>query len=233
MPGFTEVDLVSHSGNSASGDFAHSLNVTDMHTTWTETRAILGKSEVAARQALEEIETALPFRLRGIDSDNGSEFVNWHLGRWCAKHEVQFTRGRPYKKDDNAHIEQKNWTHVGKLLGWDRYDTPQAVEALNDLYRHELSWTQNLYLPSVKLVKKVRVGSKVRRVYGAAQTPFDRVLASPDVNAERVAALKSLRDQLDPFQLACSIDLKLQRIYALAHRRLSPSAADPGASKSS
>jgi transposase InsO family protein len=226
LPGFTEVDLVSHSGNSASGEFAHSLNVTDMHTTWTETRAVLGKSEIAVRDALEEIGTALPFRLLGIDSDNGSEFINWHLGRWCAKHEVQFTRGRPYKKDDNAHIEQKNWTHVRKLLGWDRYDTPQAVAALNDLYRHELCWTQNLYLPSVKLVKKVRVGSKLRRVYGAAQTPLDRVLTSPGVNADRVAELKALRDRLNPFQLARAIDRKLQRIYALAHPRLSPRFTD-------
>ena len=120
VPGFTEVDLVAHSGNSGSGEFVYSLNVTDIQTTWTETRAILGKSQEAVVEAWQEIDRALPFRLLGIDSDNGSEFLNWHLGRWCARHEVQFTRGRPYQKEDNAHVEQKNWTPVRKLLGWSR-----------------------------------------------------------------------------------------------------------------
>jgi transposase InsO family protein len=222
VAGFSEVDLVSHSGNAASGEFAYSLNLTDLHTTWTETRALLGKGETAVVAAFQDIEAALPFRLLGIDSDNGSEFINWHLGRWCARHQVQFTRSRPYKKDDNAHIEQKNWTHVRKLLGWDRYDTPQAVEAINDLYRHELRLWMNLFLPSVKLLKKIRVGSKLRRHYSPAETPLDRVLASPGVDPERAAALKALRQRLDPFELARAIDRKLERIYALADRRLSP-----------
>ena len=167
-PGFTEVDLVSHSGNSASGEFAHTLNVTDIHTTWTESRAVLGRGEEAVQRALNEIAEVLPFRLLGVDSDNGSEFINWHLKSWCEQKEIQLTRGRPYKKDDNAHIEQKNWTHVRKLLGWERYDTHEAVEAINDLYRHELRLWLNLFLPSVKLLKKMRVGSKVRRVYERA-----------------------------------------------------------------
>src|SRR6516165_11429735 len=94
-------------------------------------RAVLGRGRVGVVQALEEIAQALPFRLLGIDTDNGSEFLNWHVGRWCAQHDIQFTRGRPYKKDDNAHIEQKNWTHVRKLMGWERYDTAEAVEAMN------------------------------------------------------------------------------------------------------
>ena len=227
VPGFTEVDLVSHSGNAASGEFVYSLNVTDIHTTWTETRAVLGKGETAVREALEKISTVLPFRLLGIDSDNGSEFINWHLGRWCARRDIQFTRGRPYKKDDNAHIEQKNWTHVRKLLGWDRYDTPQAVEAIDDLYGHELRLWMNLFLPSVKLLRKVRVGSRLRRLYGPAQTPLDRVLASPGLDPERAAELRALRERLDPFELARAIDRKLQRIYALANRRLSPKSPGP------
>jgi transposase InsO family protein len=100
-----------------------------------------------------------------VDSDNGSEFINWHLKRWCEQQDIQLTRGRPYKKDDNAHIEQKNWTHVRKLLGWERYDTHEAVEAGHALYGQELRLWLNLFLPSVKLLKKVRIGSKVRRVY--------------------------------------------------------------------
>lgn len=220
-PGFTEVDLVSHSGNSASGEFAHTLNVTDIHTTWTESRAVLGRGEEAVQRALNEIAGVLPFRLRGVDSDNGSEFINWHLQRWCQQKGIQLTRGRPYKKDDNAHIEQKNWTHVRKLLGWERYDRAEAVEAINDLYRHELRLWLNLFLPSVKLLRKVRVGSKVRRVYDGPRTPFERVQKGGSAR-EQVMRLEELRKGLDPFQLANTIERKLERIYRLANRRLSP-----------
>jgi transposase InsO family protein len=114
----------------------------------------LGKSEIAVQEALDEIQRGLPFRLLGVDSDNGSEFINWHLKRWCDAKQIQRTRGRPYKKDDNTHIEQKNWTHVRKLLGWDRYDSGAAVEAINAVYRQELRWWMKLYLPSVKLVER-------------------------------------------------------------------------------
>lgn len=221
-PGFTEVDLVSHSGNSASGEFAHTLNVTDIHTTWTESRAVLGRGQEAVQRALNEIAQVLPFALLGVDSDNGSEFINWHLKNWCAGKDIQLTRGRPYKKDDNAHIEQKNWTHVRKLLGWDRYDTHEAVATINELYGYELRLWLNLFLPSVKLVKKVRVGSKVRRVYDAARTPFERVRECAQADAQKVAQLEQLRKQLDPFQMSHSIERKLERISHMANRRLSP-----------
>jgi len=223
-PGFTEIDLVSHSGNSADGEFAHTLNVTDIHTTWTESRAVLGKGQTGIKAALDEVQSTLPFRLLGLDSDNGTEFINWHLKAWCDEQKIQLTRGRPYKKDDNAHVEQKNWTHVRKLLGWERYDSLRAMEAMNDLYRHELRWWLNLFLPSVKLQEKIRVGSKLRRVYGPPQTPLQRVLACEQADADRVAELQRLRERLDPFQLAQGIDRKLQRIYALANRRRSPQA---------
>jgi len=223
-PGFTEVDLVSHSGNSASGEFAHTLNVTDIHTTWTESRAVLGRGEEAVQRALNEIATTLPFPLLGVDSDNGSEFINWHLKGWCDQRQIQLTRGRPYKKDDNAHIEQKNWTHVRKLLAWDRYDTHEAVAAMNDLYGQELRLWLNLFLPSVKLLKKVRVGSRVRRVYDAARTPFERVKTCPQADPAKVARLEQLRKSLDPFQLSRIIERKLERISRLANRRLSPKA---------
>ena len=121
----------------------------------------------------------LPFRLQGIDSDNGSEFINAHLVRYCQRHGIQFTRGRPYKKDDNAHIEQKNWTHVRQLLGYVRYDSPAAVAAMNALYRHELRLFQNLFLPSVKLVRKVRVGARLRRVYDRPARPSSASRPAP------------------------------------------------------
>ncbi|MGH9448336.1 MAG: integrase, partial [Terriglobia bacterium] len=216
VPGFTEIDLVSHSGNSASGEFCYSLNVTDIHTGWTETRAVLGKSQEAVRAALEAVREALPFALRGIDSDNGSEFINSHLFRYCDARAIQFTRGRPYKKDDNAHIEQKNWTHVRRRLGYVRYDTEAAREAINDLYRHELLLFQNLFMPSVKLARKERVGSRLRRHYEAAATPFQRVSASPVADPERVAELRRQRATLDPFQLSATIRSKLERIFQLS-----------------
>jgi transposase InsO family protein len=222
IPGYTEVDLVSHSGNSASGEFAHTLNVTDIHSTWTESRAVLGRGEETVQRALNEIATGLPFALLGVDSDNGSEFINWHLKRWCDQKQIQLTRGRPYKKDDNAHIEQKNWTHVRKLLAWDRYDTHEAVAAINDLYSQELRLWLNLFLPSVKLVKKVRVGSKVRRMYDAARPPFERVRECAQADAQKVAKFEELRKRLDPFQLSRTIERKLERISRLANRRLSP-----------
>ena len=222
-PGFTEVDLVAHAGNSGEGEFAHTLNVTDVYSGWTESRAMLGRGQAGVVAALEEIAQALPFRLLGIDTDNGSEFLNWHVGRWCARRGIQFTRGRPYKKDDNAHMEQKNWTHVRKLMGWERYATAQAVEAMNDLYRHELGLWMNVFQPSVKLVGKVRVGARLRRVYDAAQTPLQRVQASGEGEAEALARMQAQQASLDPFELHRRIEEKLGAIYELAHRRLSSS----------
>ena len=221
-PGFTEIDLVAHSGHSGAGEFGHSLNVTDIHSGWTESRAILGRSQSAVLAAIQEVEQALPFALQGVDCDNGSEFINWNLRAWCQGKNIQLTRGRPYKKDDNAHVEQKNWTHVRKLLGWDRYDSAVAIEAINDLYRQELRWLLNLYLPSVKMVKKMRVGSKLRRVYDAPQTPLQRVARSGCAEPSRLAELRNLQSRLDPFELARIIDRKLKRIYELANPRLSP-----------
>jgi hypothetical protein len=222
VPGFTEIDLVAHCGECAAGEFAHSLNLTDIHTTWVETRAVLGRGQHAVQPALEAMRQTLPFALQGIDSDNGSEFINAHLVRYCRQHGIQFTRGRPYKKDDNAHIEQKNWTHVRKLLGYVRYDSPAAVAAMNALYSHDLRLFQNLFLPSVKLVRKVRVGSRLRRVYARPETPFDRVRACPAADPRQVAQLQALREQLDPFALAEAIDQQLTRLYALAHHRTRP-----------
>jgi hypothetical protein len=222
VPGFTEVDLVAHSGESGAGEFLHSLNLTDIHTTWVETRAVMGRGQAGVQVALAEMRGALPFRLQGIDSDNGSEFINAHLYRYCQAEGIQFTRGRPYKKDDNAHVEQKNWTHVRKLMGYVRYDSREALAAMNALYREELRLFQNLFLPSVKLVRKVRVGSRLRRVYDRPQTPLERVLACPEADPGKQAHLKALRERLDPFALAEAIDQKLTRLYALARHRAKP-----------
>jgi len=143
-PGFTEVDLVAHCGNSADGEFVYSVNQTDIFSGWVETRAVLGRGQARVFTALKQMQRGFPFKIRGIDSDNGSEFINHHLYRYCQQQQIQFTRGRPYKKNDNAHIEQKNWTQVRKLMGWSRYDTAEAVEAIQDLYVNEWRLFQNL-----------------------------------------------------------------------------------------
>jgi transposase InsO family protein len=226
-PGFTETDLVSHSGNSEQGEFVHSLNVTDIHSTWVESRAVMGKGQAGVLEAMKAIEQALPFKLLGIDSDNGSEFINYHLKAFCDQKKIQFTRGRPYKKDDNAHIEQKNWTHVRKIFGYLRYDALPAQQAMNDLYRNELRTLQNLFLPSMKLIGKVRVGSKLTRRYDKPQTPFERMAACPQADLLKLVELQKLRDATDPFALAKTVEQKLERVYQLANQRVSPSPKPP------
>jgi len=210
-PGFCEIDLVSHSGPCASGEFIYSLNVTDIHTGWCETRAIMGKGEAGVVNALDEIRRTLPFRLKAIDSDNGSEFINYHLVGYCDKHHIHFTRGRPYKKDDNAHIEQKNWTHVRRVFGWDRYDTRSQLDAMNALYRGELATMMNLFQPCVKLIRKERVGSKLRRRYDQARTPLDR-LSECSKKTPAIARLTNRRTQTDPFTLSQNIDKQLKAL---------------------
>ena len=221
-PGYSEVDLVAHCGANSDGEFANSLNFTDIDTTWVETCAILGKSQRSTCEALETIRRRLPFPLLGIDSDNGSEFINEQLLVYCRQRQIQFTRGRPYKKDDNAHIEQKNWTHVRKLMGYERYETQQAVDAMNRLYAGDLRLFQNLFLPSVKLLSKHRIGSRLTRRYDRPRTPLERLAGRKGVDRAGLRALRELRAQLDPMDLSISINRQLDRIYVLAHRWKKP-----------
>jgi len=218
-PGFLEIDLVEHCGPSASGRFVYSLNATDVHTGWTQTRAVLGKAETGVCAALEEIRAELPFALLGIDSDNGSEFINGHLLRWSRRHGMKFTRSRAYKKNDNAHIEQKNWTHVRKIFGWDRYDTAEQCAAINLVYRGDLFHMMNLFQPCVKLVEKVRVGNRVRRKYDAPLTPLDRLAAHCPQASQPLAVQKLLAARLntDPFALSLRIDKALSRLLRSAN----------------
>jgi len=224
-PGWGEIDLVSHSGACADGEFAHSMNFTDIHSTWVETRAVLSKAQTGVIGALDHIRENLPFILRGLDSDNGSEFINHHVVRFCDQHKIQFTRGRPYKKDDNAHIEQKNWTHVRRLVGWERIDSRAAVDLLNDLYCNEWRWMMNLFQPSVKLLRKERIGSRVRRVYEAPATPLDRLLRDGQALPSRLNELVALRNQIDPFRLSDQIQVKIDRVHQLARHPSPPPAS--------
>jgi hypothetical protein len=224
QPGYLEIDLVSHSGASAAGEFLHTLDAVDIHTGWVERQAVRGKGQHGILQALTTITQHLPFAVRGVDSDNGSEFINGHLVAFCQARGIQFTRSRPDKKDDNAHVEQKNWTHVRKLVGWDRYDTPAAQRALNALYA-ELRCFQNLFQPSMKLLRKERRGSRLLRRYDQPQTPFERVRACATADAAPVAALERRFRHTDPFVLAQRIATHLDRVASLRSR--APQAAPP------
>jgi hypothetical protein len=216
-PGFLEADTVAHCGESLSGMFAYTIDTVDIATTWTEQRATWGKGETGVLKQIENIEKALPFPLLGFDSDNGSEFLNRTLFKHFTKrkHPVQFTRSRAYHKDDNAHVEQKNWTHVRQWLGYQRLDNPLTVPLLNDLYRREWRTFHNFFCPSVKLLDKQRVGSKTIKRYDSPKTPYQRVLESPHIPQETKNAMTKYLETLNPFLLKKTIEEKLKKISSL------------------
>ncbi|MBK5249322.1 MAG: transposase family protein [Actinomycetales bacterium] len=199
-PGFVEIDCVGHEGGDPSGDFCQTLTVTDIHTGWTETQAVKNKAQKWVFAALVDIREAFPFPIKGIDSDNGSEFINHHLVRWCEEHELTFTRSRAGNKNDGAHVEEKNWSVVRKAVGYHRYDTPAEQDLLNRLYGL-LRLQNNFFSPSQKLIEKHRHGAKVTKRYDTAQTPYQRVLADPNVTKKAKTALTRLYTRLNPAQL--------------------------------
>lgn len=216
QPGFIEADTVAHCGGSLEGSFVWSLTFTDIFSGWTLNRAVWNKGADGVVRQVKELERRMPFPLLGFDSDNGSEFLNWHLHAWFQKRKqpVGWTRTREYHKNDNAHVEQKNWTHVRQLLGYDRIDNPEAVATIDDLYD---SWDdlQNFFLPSVKLLEKQREGSKIHRRYEPPTTPYQRILDSPAVTPEKRQQLQAYFQTLDPFQLKLDIERKLRRVFQL------------------
>jgi hypothetical protein len=197
-PGFSEIDLVDHSGGLVirGQDHAWTLCFTDICTTWTESIAVRNKAQVHVFAAIQKARQRLPFPLLGIDSDNGSEFINDQLYRYCLQEEITFTRGRVGRKNDNAYVEQKNWSVVRRAVGYYRYDTPEQLDLLNSLYAL-LHFYGNFFLPTMKLKEKVRVGSKVKRIYDDPQTPYARALASDLVSEEDKAQLREVYSHLD------------------------------------
>lgn len=218
IPGFLEADTVAHGGSSMAGMFAYTLNTVDIATNWTEQRAIWGKGEHGTLEALTSIEAALPFRLRGFDCDNGSEFINWTIFDHYTKRKrpVDYTRSREYHKNDNAHVEGKNWTHVRQYLGYQRFDDPVIVDLLNDLYTKEWRLLMNFFVPSVKLIDKQRIKSRTIKTYDPPKTPLQRVLTSSHVAPRHKRKLKLLFHQLNPFILQQCIDKKIRLILARA-----------------
>jgi hypothetical protein len=212
QPGFLELDLVAHCGDSAGGEYLYTLDTVDVSTGWSECIAVPNRGQRAVFEALQLIRGRLPFPLRGIDSDNDSAFINDHLYRFTRREGIVFTRSRPYKKNDQAHIEQKNWSVVRRLVGYDRYNSDRALAHMNALYE-DLHLYVNFFQPSMKLVTKRRVDSKVRKTYDSAQTPYQRVLQSPDVDDASKESLRRAYLNLNPVALRRDIDAHLKALW--------------------
>ncbi len=218
-PGFLEVDLVAHCGESTEGFYLTTLTTVDIHTGWVECQAVWGKQEHKVRGAIHEVRKRLPFACKGIDSDNGSEFINRELQRYCLEQQITFTRSRPYKKNDSAHVEQKNWSVVRRIIGYDRYSTRGALEQLQRVHGLVRLYF-NFFQPVMKLVSKTRDGAKVRKVYDRARTPYRRVLESTDLSDEARQSLTQLYNNLDPVSLLDQINQALDTLWNLTDQRL-------------
>lgn len=213
-PGFVEMDLVAHCGASTVGEFLHTLNVVDIDTRWTEPVALPNKGQKATFEGIQTMRHRLPFPLLGIDSDSGGEFINHHLFNYCRDEQITFTRARPYKKNDQAHVEQRNWTVVRQVVGYARYESPKALKLLNIIYE-DLRLFINFFQPVMKLESKTRMGSKVRKKYDMAQTPYQRVQASSDVDRDVKHQLHDVYLALNPAELRRRIDANLAKLWRL------------------
>jgi hypothetical protein len=211
-PGFLEIDLVAHNGGNPRGDFCQTLDVTDIHSTWTETRAIKNKAQVWVFEALMDISCGLPFDINGIDSDNGSEFINNHLVKYCQDNEITFTRSRPLRKNDNCFIEQKNYTVVRKTVGYARHDTQEELDLLNEIYVHLRRYT-NFFQPTMKLIEKTRTGSKIKKVYDQPKTPYQRLMDCPQITEESKAKLKSEFESINPAALKRELNALVDELF--------------------
>lgn len=219
--GWLEVDTVALCGGSVAEEFVWMVDGVDHATTWVELRAMWGRGQAGTLAALQDLEACLPFELLGLDSDNGGEFLNHHVLNWLQKRPrpVFMTRSRPYKKDDNAHVEQKNWTHIRQSFGYERHDNPEVVAPINTLVRGAYGQLHNYFHASLKLEDKEPQEGRVRRIYGVAQTPLARVLASAEVTAETKQRLRQEKAGLNPFALKLAVDRSLKEIAALRQAR--------------
>jgi len=216
-PGFLEADTVAHCGQSLAGNFIWSITYTDIMTGWTESRAVWNKGAEGVLAQTREVEATLPFPVLGFDCDNGGEFLNYHLVGYFQKRNrpVAFTRSRPYHKNDNAHVEQKNWMHVRQLFGYDRFEDRSGLTLMNDLYTREWSWFHNFFCPSLKLCHKERIKSRWVKTYDQPTTPYQRLLQWPGLSEEKRKLLETLYRSLDPIALKATIEHKLKHFFAI------------------
>lgn len=211
--GFTEIDTVAHNGGDPAGLFAYTLDSTEISSGWSEQEATMGKGEKAVLGALINIRKSLPFKLLGLDGDNGGEIINYHMLKYCREENLAYTRSRPNMKNDNAYIEQKNYTHVRKLVGYHRYDTIEQVKLLNDLYRNEYRLFTNFFRPQMKILSKEKINNSVcRKKYDEAKSPYQRLMECKQLSAEEKEKLTALYLSLNPLQLRRAINEKVAKL---------------------
>lgn len=216
-PGYIEADTVAHCGNSLAGEFANSLTMTDLFSAWTENRATWTKEKREVRRAIADIESALPFKIKGFASDNGNEFFNHELHDFFndRKEKVEVVRRRPYKKNDNAHVEQKNWTHVRELFGYERFDHQELVEQMNDIYRLYWNPLRNFFTPVMKLKEKTRIGGKLVKKHDEPTTPYHRLMNSEHITEREKTVLRSRFERLNPFELKRELESRLKWFFKI------------------
>ena len=216
-PGFMEGDTVAHCGNTLVGEFINSLTMTDICSSWTENRAMLGKTSEAVMVALKSIEKELPFPLLGFASDSGTEFINEDVYAYFIRREmsVKVVRRRPYKKNDNAHVEQKNWTHVREIFGYERLETKELLDLMNDIYQNYWNPLKNYFTPSMKLIEKTRIGGKLKKKYDKPKTPYQRLLEHPNVSPWAKGRMQYLHQRMNPFELKKELERKLNFFFRL------------------
>jgi hypothetical protein len=211
--GNIQTDLIEHCGQSARGEYINTISNTDIATGWWEGEAIMGRGQIPTQEGLDKARKRFPFEWKEIHSDNGTEYINAHLFRYTQQEGLGFSRSRPNKKNDNCFVEQKNWTHVKKYVGYLRYDTKEELEIINDLYQNELRLYKNFFQPVIKLISKERVGGKIHRKYDIPKTPYQRVMKSKEVSEEKKQGLKKIYESLNPAELKRIIDRKLNLLY--------------------
>lgn len=225
--GYVEVDLVVHCGASTLGEYVNSLSTTEISSGWWEGEAIMGKSQDRCFSALKEIRERTPFTWRGIDSDNGAEFINQTWYKYCQRDKLDFTRSRPSRKNDNAYIEQKNWTHVRKILGYLRYDSLEELIIIRELYRNELRLYKNFFQPVMKLLSKERIGGKLIRKYDVPQTPYQRLIGSDQLSKQQSRNLTSQYYKLNPAALKRGIEARLAHLLQTYEAKKGTPGVDP------
>ena len=211
--GNIQIDLVEHCGQSAAGEFICTLSNTDIYSGWWEGEAVMGKGQERTFSGLKQCRHRFPFSWKEIHSDNGTEFINWHLLKYTHKERLEFSRSRPYKKNDNCLVEQKNWTHVKKFVGYSRYDSKKEKDILNNLYRNELRLFKNFFQPVIKLISKERINGKIHRKYDTPKTPYHRIIESKEIPERTKQELRKIYNFLNPAQLKRTVDDNLNILY--------------------
>lgn len=215
--GYLEMDTVDHNGGNPSGERIYSLDLVEIYSGWSEQIAVMGRGEQGITKAVNAVKSALPFVVKGLDSDSGGEFINWQMVRYCEQNKIFFTRSRPDRKNDNAYVEQKNNTHIRQWLGYGRYDTREQLKLINDLYRNELRVFNNFFRPVMKIESKEKINNSVcRKTYDTAQTPYQRLTSSNQLARNQKQALEQLYLTLNPVELKRAIDQKLKNIKKLS-----------------